>query len=372
MKNNKISYYNEDLTASQRKNIFDNLDSFQRNKITFLNKFYKSSLRTAKSYYSLYLNNIYEFEKIYNKDLMYFSVDEIKEIILSKFSASAGTRKTLKIFMDKYFEYGISLGEIQMNVVNLIDDKLLKSKQYLLKNELMSLDSFYDFLEDICKEVHVRNSIPYLLARYGIIGDKLEFMQYLTFKNIDKDVNEVIVYNNHGIEFGKYFVDNRFISFIEGIKPYDSYEGLVIMKSEIAKDKGIESYNSLMNKTTVVSKALGINRIPYSKICMSRKIELLLKIRSEKILTSNDFINVLEYINKKSISNSYSQVYNLIEYYETLTGDKVIRINKKKGNELAVDSDINSKEFVNNICDKLDFNCNFDNIPYITGINSKR
>ena len=340
------------------KNVLDNL---QRSKVDFLLECYSND-NTQQSYYSLYNNNIKPMEELYNKDLMYFNAEECNDIISGKFYLSEGMKTTIKIFITKYKEWGVSKGLITVNQALFMDDEIVKDKKVLVEKKLMDMESFEEFMLEIqLKSNSFRNCVPYILARYGIMGNKLEFMQNLEYADIDYENKKVYVNDKYGNRLGYYIVDDYFIGFLDKMKPYKDYSGIVVIKNNKNFKKGeLETYNSLSNKTFIVSRALGIKRIPYSKIVLNRKLELLLKIRTHKRLTREDFVNVLSYIDKRKYATYNTPITTLVNFYETLTKDEIISLSS---NELLVDED--SISIVNKICKNINFNIDLDNIPYL-------
>lgn len=364
-KEKELSIYRFRSTKPIRDYVYNNiLDDLQRSKIDFINECYNNT-NTQQSYYSVYNNQIRPMELFLEKDCMYFSAEECNDLLSSRFFMSSGSKNIIRLFLNKYKEWGVSKGLITINQGIFIDGDTVKPKKKILERRLMDKDEFKEFLNDIeLKGGNSRLCIPYLLSRYGIMGNKLEFMQRLEYKDIDFENKRVNVYDSEGNSLGYYVVDNYFLRYVQKVRPSEFYDYLVVIKSNSNssnKKVELESYNSLNNKSFVVSKALGIKRIPYSKVAMSYKLELLLKIRSYRKLSRIDFAKVLMYINKKHVEIHESAVNTLIEYYETLTKDKVIK--KVNADEYVADED--SINVVNKICNDINFRIDLNSIPCI-------
>ena len=95
--------------------------NLKRKKLLWLNELYIENEGTIISYWRIYKKYVYEYEVITNKDLMKFSTNEIKGIILANTTIRSTTQKTIKTIVSAYLNWCISRGEININIADTIN-----------------------------------------------------------------------------------------------------------------------------------------------------------------------------------------------------------------------------------------------------------
>ena len=97
-------------------------------------------------------------------------------------------------------------------------------------------------------------------------------------------------------------------------------------------------------------KSIGIKRIPFKRLLLSRQIEILLEIRKYGRLQQKDFEYVVDLFNFGSNDPVTNKAFQLKKRWIDLTDDKVIT--QRKNTRNLPDED--SEEVYNRLRDKLD------------------
>lgn len=302
------------------------------NKIKFLNELYEIE-GTVKNMWSIYINHIAKHEIELEKDIMFFNNLEVDEVIANRFMYTPATKSGILNFISKYKDWGVSKKLILNNAVKAIDRKsATKSMSKVLMNKVWGLGEFYNLMIEIEKKSTLGNAIPLLLARYGIIGKELMEMRQLKWEDINFEKKEVTIH-----ESGKspriIEVDDRFVEWIEKYKDEvdDSEDdfGYVLKKSKRSNDGDL-----IIGRHTIDSKiyrackdAVIEPRISITDLLKSRYMDYLLEIRKERRLSVDDF-QWVQLNFKGSVSSQIT--YSMMEFYESLTKDKIVIRNNSR------------------------------------------
>ena len=113
------------------------------NKKNFLNDTY-SNENTRKAYLSLYKNVILEDELSRGKDLMYFTIQELKDGMLSMVNNKQSSKGSIASIVTKYLDYCVNKGYILTNnMKSLSINDLKKENKRFIINDVVNLNKFY-------------------------------------------------------------------------------------------------------------------------------------------------------------------------------------------------------------------------------------
>jgi site-specific recombinase XerC len=339
---NKYFIGAEYSTIKEKNEILAKYDDLQKAKIEYLNIMYDNE-NTLKNAWSLYNRHIHQHEEMLGKDVMYFNDDEIDELMANKFNYAKPTKNSIMSFINIYKRWGVDRGDINGNSVKGLNvSEVVKDMKKVLANRLWGLGKFYNLLERVHTESSLQNAMILLLARYGILGKEVSWMRNLKWEDVDYE-NKYVRIIEHGQLINKIPVDDRFLSWVRKQKEDVSVErdsrgrnlspmdlGYVIKKSRSGKDdEKTEKTATIYTKTHRIAKDLGINRIALGDLVQSRKIDMLLEIRAKRKLKSEDLSDVIQILDPTYTTDTglASKTAVLRDFYESLTGDEVVRLN---------------------------------------------
>lgn len=357
-------------------------DNYQKKKLEYLNDMY-SNISTLMINWNYYDVHVHDVEVELKKDLMFFSLDEIESIIANKFTLEYSSRIILETFIKQYFKWGLAKGYTNINpMVNFDKDLVNKTSYKVLKNKIIDMNDFYKVYDRMKKLSSFSNAIPYLLGRYGIVGKNCEWMSYLKWEDIDEDKKEVRIYGTGTEIITTLKVDDFFINEIKEWKrwlnnqDYDKetsknetifYDyGYVIGRSSARFSKNIggeiEPQATIYNRCYHACNDIDIKRISFINLVKSLQLDMCLRIRVERKVSTWDLLNVMK-ITKGSDSANYISQFK--KFYEDLTGDKIVRLGRYPENTVGdllklKTEDSNSKEVFNKICNRLDYRVELD------------
>lgn len=356
-----------ELDENEKIELLKGYDKFQLNKLLMLNEKYENK-RTKLTYFIVYQTHIHDIEVNKEKDLMYFTTKEIDELLDSIIYTYDTTRQNLLSFIRIYCNWSIEKGLIKINPCDKLNtDKCKKNNKEFLEDTIYGKNDFYNMLEEMEKKTKLPNLIPLLLARYGIIGDNLEKMINLKWKDIDEKSKLVFIRDKRGKVICDLPVDDKFIEYIHKAKAYTespkvdgkniirySDYGYVLKKAYTEKDLDDEDkrvkYATVFNRINDCCKSVGIKRIPFKRLLLSRQIEILLEIRRHGRLEQRDFEYIINLFNFNSKNNITNKAFQLKKRWIDLTEDKVITQRKDTRNL----SSENSEDVYNELKSKLD------------------
>lgn len=374
--------YKDEDKDEDKDDILLGYDNYQKKKLEYLNDMYSniSTLMINWNYYDVHVHNV---EVELKKDLMFFSLDEIESIIANKFTLEYSSRIILETFIKQYFKWGLAKGYTNINpMVNFDKDLVNKTSYKVLKNKIIDMNDFYKVYDRMKKLSSFSNAIPYLLGRYGIVGKNCEWMSYLKWEDIDEEKKEVRIYGAGTEIITTLKVDDFFVNEIKEWKKwlnnqdYDKetsknetifYDyGYVIGRSSARFSKNIggeiEPQATIYNRCYHACNDIDIKRISFINLVKSLQLDMCLRIRTERKVSTWDLLNVMK-ITKGSDSANYISQFK--KFYEDLTGDKIVRLGRYPENTVGdllklKTEDSNSKEVFNKICNRLDYRVELD------------
>ena len=329
----------------------NNATEYEQMKNTYINEIYKNN-NSKITVYNLYRKNILNWEKILNKDLIYFTVQELDSLISSLPSSSIHIKSGVYSFISQYLDWAISKKFISMNNIKALDRKLYcEISQKLASSRLISEERLWELIKLSETKSDIQNAVPIILAYFGCnCGNNLEGMRNLKMSDIDFE-NKVVYMRLEGSLISVIPVNEDFLDFIEKAHTDASMgqeyvdDDLIIKRTKNTRGD-IISENSIYQRCYEFYNSLGIKKISLNDLLKSRKIALLLCIRERHYLTSLDFQGICSIFKPNCSRGIYD---SLQKYYEQATGDIVKRAVSKE-EELI---DLNCKENYQKILDRL-------------------
>ena len=332
----------------------NNATEYEQMKNTYINEIYKNN-NSKITVYNLYRKNILNWEKILNKDLIYFTVQELDSLISSLPSSSIHIKSGVYSFISQYLDWAISKRIISMNNIKALDRKLYcEISQKLASSRLISEERLWELIKLSETKSDIQNAVPIILAYFGCnCGNNLEGMRNLKMSDIDFE-NEVVYMRLEGSLISVIPVNKDFLDFIKKTHTDASIgkeyvdDDLIIKRTKNTRGD-IVSENGVYQRCYEFYNSLGIKKISLNDLLKSRKISLLLCIRERHYLTSLDFQGICSIFKPNCSRGIYD---SLQKYYEQATGDVVKRAFSKE-EELI---DLNCKENYQKILDRLGWN----------------
>ena len=285
------------------------------NKEIFLKDVYKNP-NTRKAYMSLYKNVILEDELNRGKDLMYFTIQELEEGLLSMVNNKQSSKGSIASIVTKYLDYCVNKGYILTNNMKSlsINDLKKENKRFIL-NDVVNLNKFYKWLTELEIKHDLYITLPLLFARYGIVGEELSDMINVKYEDIDRN-NFTI--NINGVLFP---IDKQFINWIDKATQGRKKEGVILFNY---KGQPISSKNTIYNMFYKAFQLLDRKRISAKELRNNRKMDLLFNIRSCREVTIQDIENVEHIIGYNNNNNIRSNIIRTKKTYELLSGCMVM------------------------------------------------
>ena len=332
----------------------NNATEYEQMKNTYINEIYKNN-NSKITVYNLYRKNILNWEKILNKDLIYFTVQELDSLISSLPSSSIHIKSGVYSLISQYLDWAISKRIISMNNIKALDRNLYcEISQKLASSRLISEERLWELIKLSETKSDIQNAVPIILAYFGCnCGNNLEGMRNLKMSDIDFE-NEVVYMRLEGSLISVIPVNKDFLDFIKKTHADASIgeeyvdDDLIIKRTKNTRGD-IVSENGVYQRCYEFYNSLGIKKISLNDLLKSRKIALLLCIRERHYLTSLDFQGVCSIFKPNCSRGIYD---SLQKYYEQATGDIVKRAFSKE-EELI---DLNCKENFQKILDRLGWN----------------
>lgn len=285
------------------------------NKEIFLKDVYKNP-NTRKAYLSLYKNVILEDELSRGKDLMHFTIQELKDGMLSMVNNKQSSKGSIASIVTKYLDYCVNKGYILTNNMKSlsINDLKKENKRFIL-NDVVNLNKFYKWLTELEIKHDLYITLPLLFARYGIVGEELSDMINVKYEDIDRN-NFTI--NINGVLFP---IDKQFINWIDKVTQGRKKEGVILFNY---KGQPISSKNTIYNMFYKAFQLLNRKRISAKELRNNRKMDLLFNIRSCREVTIQDIENVEHIIGYNNNNNIRSNIIRTKKTYELLSGCMVM------------------------------------------------
>lgn len=325
--------------------------SYEINKNTFLTEIYNKEGTIEKSYNYL-KKNIIDVEKIKEKDLMYFNVQELIDLMYSLTTNNISTKDRIYNLINSYLNWAVSKKYIYINNLNGLDkEELCKVNKKLVVYKYTPIVNLDKKCIEAVKsgEVSVIDIVPLIIIRYGIEGKGMSKLLNLSWNDINFEDNVVKILEGDCVKMLP--IDDIFLKWIKMAKECTSFQGIeYIDEGKVVKrwDKYYEISNGLINnRLTRAFQRTDLQRINLKSLEFSRKVDLLLVIREERVLKSMDFRRLIANFDSYA---SPASTNILIKEYESLTEDKVQPM-RSKGKVKYTDN--NPKETVINIKKRL-------------------
>lgn len=346
------------------------MDNFLKNKEIFLEEVYPN-LETRRSMISNYSSNILYLEKLLNKDLMYFTSEEVESLLLNANGISKGYKSSLYSFINSYCEWCIDNGYININPLSSISaSEVIEVNIKQLMKGYMGLNQFYNALRVLESKSTILSStmLALLLARNGILGKKMDDLINLEEQDIDLKNGFVNVYcktNNHedyGLQLTSLPLIPGFKECYNKLIAVKSYDSLGTRKNNLityidspyilkrtnytnTSDDIRVSPNTVLNQINQCCISAGISRISLSKLQQSYKLDVLLNIREQRKINEYDIRKINKMVNYNF--TSAQSVINFKQFYKSISGEEVL-----KGNKIEFD---NGEEFVKNLRIRINY-----------------
>ena len=324
----------ENPTPAFKEALYKNKTPYEINKNTFLTSIYDNE-DTMKTSYNTLKKNVISLEMVKNKDLMNFSIEELMNLMQTLPTSSVNTKNRLYDLIDIYLDWCVNKGYIGLNgLKGLAKEEVCKVNKSMVNLKLISKKELFRLCELSINtgEVTAMEVIPLIIARYGIVGEKLSRIINLKWSDINRDNMTVSIEEDGNTLL--FPIDNDFLYWIDRAYEvtndgkYDYIdEGKVIKVRSDYPNHEIDS-NYIYNKVIIVFNLGILNRISFKNLELSAKFDMLLSIREERVLNSEDF-RMISNMFKPNASPASTNI--LIKAWETLTDDTVtLRYGKNK------------------------------------------
>lgn len=304
-------------TEEEKNKILKTYDEFVLNKLAFLNDTY-SNANTQLSYFIYYQNFFHQEEVIKNKDVMYFTTQEIKELLISLVDTKPASRGAFLSFINNYLNYCIERGYITTNNASSINtNDIKKINKKMISVELINLNDFYQLVEEVyAKKTYNRIILPVLFARYGILGEGCEDICNLCFEDIDVQNHLVRIKKNKNVILLP--VDEKFIRW--AYKASENDTGVILKNN---RGEAVESKNTIYNMFYKFFSVINEPRVSAKSLRENRKLDLLGDIRAEREVIMKDIEMVENLISYDNNNSSRTGVLRLKNLYETIFGENI-------------------------------------------------
>ena len=315
-----MEFIGANYNSEEEKNkILETYDEFTMNKLAFLNDVYQKSTQVA--YFIYYKNFFHDEEVLKHKDLMYFTTQEIQELLMSLITVKSASKGSFMSFVNAYLNYCVERGYISINNASAINTKEIKKLNSKVVNmELINLKDFYKLVDEVyAKQNYNRIILPILFARYGILGEECKDIMKLSFENVDKNNKLVkIIKNNREILLP---IDNDFINWIDKLCDHDI--GVILRNN---RGLPIESKHTIYNMVYRFFQSLDKKRISLKELRENRKLDLLGDILSNQgYITMKDIEAIEQLIAYDNVSTSRTGVLKLKNLCMVIFGEENIR-----------------------------------------------
>lgn len=330
-------------------NDIDNItDEFLRNKIKFLeDKNNNYAEITKKNFWRTFYNAIYEFEKMYNKDLGMFNEEDIRTFIKSQNTNSSSYIDYLKSLLNKYEDWALKTGvnptynpcdNLDFKEFAIINKKDLRDKYIKLEDllQLWEINRTKEF-------ANYQEAALVFLIRLGLKGKNWSEVKYFKLDDIDFDNNCINVTdrNENNINCNTIIkrikVDKDIIDILLKANEESVYKkkfrGDIILDVEYKESPYLikvltSSKDNVIGTTAFRSSIINFfniieyNYIPAKNLFKNAEIDMLLEIKPTKKwnkLDTDDFKHVVKFY--EGTDKPGSSATKLKDYYASVTKD---------------------------------------------------
>lgn len=318
---------------------------FRANKINFLEENYSNEV-TKNIYYDTWESCINYLEEIKQKDLYQFNSEEIQELMSTIPTASTSRKGNILTFISNYFEYCIEKGLANTNPTQALDrDLLTRVNSKAIKSKMLTKKQVHELCIKMAGSGHVFQVLPFILARYGVMGDKLDSMINLRWEDVDRENMKVYIMDRKiGEIYSEFDIDELFLYWIDRAKKAEEYEVrkyykttkkedvqkvikfidygyvLKVTDSNYFENSITQDADYIYREMIKVANASKIKKPTLNNLVKAEKIERLLEIRENRKLTTDDVFKVVKEFDPKGARSNYT---TLRRDYESLTKDMV-------------------------------------------------
>lgn len=343
------------------------MTNYIENKRIFLDEVYPLE-ETRQTMISNYKNNILYVEKLLEKDLMYFTTEEIESLILNASGVSSGYKSSMYSFCNSYCEWCCDRNYININPCSSIkaQDIVETSIQQLMKGLLgkQQFDNTMKILESKTNMI-ATGFLALCLARNGVLGKKC--CDLIKLEEADIKNGFINIYNKvdndeaYGLLLTSLPIDNDIMKWYYKYKDIREYEGLGTRKSKIVlegkyilkkssytttREEEYISVNGLLNMINQNCIMADIPRISLSKMQQSYKLDMLLGIRKKRRINEYDIKDIIKLVNYNFTSTQ--SIINFRLFYESISGEGVL-----KGDRIEYDN--GGEKYVEDLKNKIGF-----------------
>lgn len=324
------------------------MKSWEINKKNYIDFVYGDEEVSKQIKYNLYDKNIKMYEDIKEKDLMYFNVEELIDLMQSIPTTAISVKDNVYSFITQYLDYQISKGNITMNNMMAINRREATSvHKRSSKSRYISMNNFINIINSLTSTADWQHIIPLCICRYGIKGKDSEEAIRLRMSDINRENNIVNIRDEDNNIIKCIPIDELFINWCENAEEEVDYEGECIIKTGQNSRKDSITEAVIYNRTKKACESGGYKRMSLNNLVLSRKIDLILSMRKERRLTNDDFQQINIIFNPDASNGSYN---SFVRFYESLTGDKVYKATEKR--EVLIDP--NAEKFVEQLKQELE------------------
>lgn len=325
------------------------MKSWEMNKKNYIDFVYNGEEVSKSVKYNLYDKNIKMYEDIKEKDLMYFNIEELIDLMDSIPTTAISVKDNVYSFISQYLDYQISRGNISINNMVAIDRKVATSvHKRSTRSRYISMHNFEKTVNDIKRNSDWQHIIALCMARYGIKGKDSEDIINLKINDIDIKRKIAYIKDDSNNIMKCIPVDGAFIDWCKKAEDEDGYFGKNIMKTggNGRGDKITEAV--IYSRTKKACESAGYKRMSLNNLVLSRKLDMILDIRKERKLTNSDFQQINLIFNPEASAGSYN---SFVRFYESISNGDIVY---KATESTETLEDPKAKEFVEKLKTELE------------------
>lgn len=339
-------FYNE-ITSDLYNNISKTEDRFSILFSEYLNFAYDDNRESLITQWNLYMNNVNEFEKNYDKYVFEMNPLELKDMLMSITSDSLPIQSNVYSLVNQYINWCIGYKQMcSINNLSTINkDEVIRVNKKAISKSLFGLKTFWEIINEMIIKTDNQTVSSLVFARYGIIGKDLEYQFNLKLEHINREDKIVSIYNNNSELVTILSIDNDFINFCDNLNEEEGYFGDNLIK---VKNERFEVTDNMMYARIIKAcNSINYKTIRLNNMLKCRILDVAFNIRKERLLSKKDIRDIVHLYEPNSSAGRYA---NMAKLYEELTGEQLLHGRNPKTIE-----DPNGVEFVINIKRDLGF-----------------